>query len=155
MPPSKTKARDRSRQEASEQLFMAAQRGDGAAVARLLAAGADPDFSVARRHPSGDGEVIEATALHVAAARDRLEAARLLLEAGADPSLAVGGVTPLMAAAGGGHPEVLRLLLARGAAVDAADSNTGGTAFHCACCYNQAGCAEALARAGCDVGLNA
>ena len=48
---------------------------------------------------------------------------------------------------------MLRLLLARGAAVDAAHPVTGGTAFHLACYHNQPECAEALARAGCDVGL--
>jgi ankyrin repeat protein len=84
----------------------------------------------------------------------RLEAARLLLDAGADPDrTASDGPTPLMMAAGDGHPEVVRLLLARGAAVDAAHPNVGCTAFHFACFGNQAACAEALARAGCDVGL--
>jgi ankyrin repeat protein len=83
-----------------------------------------------------------------------LEAARLLLDAGADPSLADGdGYTPLMAAAQNGHLEVLRLLLARGAAMDTVESHHGFTAFHAACCDNQPKCAEALVRAGCDVGL--
>jgi ankyrin repeat protein len=93
--------------------------------------------------------------LSVAVGHGRLEAARLLLDAGADPSLVDGdGVTPLMgAAAGGGHLEVLRLLLARGATVDAVDPSDGCTAFHGACVLNQADCAEALVRAGCDVGL--
>jgi ankyrin repeat protein len=44
-------------------------------------------------------------------------------------------------------------LLARGAAVDAAHLRRGGTAFHGACYHNQPACAEALARAGCDVGF--
>ena len=48
---------------------------------------------------------------------------------------------------------MLRLLLARGAAQDAVDPAYGGTAFHDACFNNQAECAEALARASCDVGL--
>jgi ankyrin repeat protein len=58
-----------------------------------------------------------------------------------------------MAAAAAGRLGLLRLLLARGAAVDAADPATGCTAFHMACYSNQAECAEALARVGCDVGL--
>jgi hypothetical protein len=57
-----------------------------------------------------------------------------------------------MVAAVGGHQETLRLLLARGAAVDAVD-HRGSTAFHYACFSNQADCAEALAWAGCDVGI--
>ncbi len=48
---------------------------------------------------------------------------------------------------------MLRLLLARGAAVDAVEPVTGWMAFHFACCNNQPDCAEALARAGCDGGL--
>jgi ankyrin repeat protein len=51
-----------------------------------------------------------------------------------------------------GQLEVLRLLLARGVAVDAAHLDCGGKAFHLACFHNHAGCAEAVARAGCDVG---
>ena len=90
----------------------------------------------------------------MATANGQLEAARLLLEAGADPSRAGGdGVTPLMEAVSGGQPEVLRLLLARGAAVDAVKPPRGWTAFHGACYNNQPECVEALVRAGCDVGL--
>jgi hypothetical protein len=123
-------------------------------VARLLAAGADPNASVPRRLPSGEAAVVQSTALRVAAWHGRLEVVQLLLDAGADPSLASSnGFTPLMAAAMYGHLDVLRLLLARGAAVDAVDPSNGGTAFHYACANNQAHCAEALARAGCDVGL--
>jgi ankyrin repeat protein len=44
------------------------------------------------------------------------------------------------------------LLLGRGAAVDTVYPASGFTAFHHACFINQAGCAEVLARAGCDVG---
>jgi ankyrin repeat protein len=55
------------------------------------------------------------------AARKLRQPARLLLDAGADPNLANSGFTPLMIAAATGQPEVLRLLLARGAALDAVD----------------------------------
>jgi ankyrin repeat protein len=137
----------------ADQLVTAAAQGDGAAVSRLLAAGADPNAAVAGLTPSG--EVVQTTALAVAARAGQLEAARLLLDAGADPSRAAsGGTTPLIMAAGYGQLEVLRLLLARGASVDAADPDDDGcTAFHDACFYNQAECAEALVRVGCDVGL--
>ena len=89
----------------------------------------------------------------------------MLLEGGADPDLADStGQTPLMGAAACGHLEALRLLFARGAALDlrwcairGADGATafgdGATAFHLACEADQADCAEALARAGCDVGI--
>ena len=80
--------------------------------------------------------------------------AQLLLDGGADPErTGSDGPTPLMAAAVQGQPEVLRLLLARGAAVDAATTEHHATALHCACYYNQSDCAEALSRAGCDVHL--
>jgi ankyrin repeat protein len=136
----------------ADQLLMAAMEGDGVAVARLLAAGADPNAWVTGRNPSG--EVFQTTALCAAAAHGRLEAARLLLDACADPSRAISdGSTPLMAAAATGHLEVVRLLLARGVALDAVHPFSGGAAFHSACYSNQAECAEALARAGCNVGL--
>jgi ankyrin repeat protein len=154
MPPSKKKRGQAARGQPAggEQLLDAVGVGDTAGVARLLAAGADPNASVPRRTQSG--EVFQSTPLREAAGCGRLEAARLLLDAGADPSLADGaGFTPLVAAATQGQRETLRLLLRRGAAVDAVDLGTGGTAFHCACSENQVGCAEELARAGCNVGL--
>jgi hypothetical protein len=121
-------------------------------VARLLAAGCDPNAPVPL--PMRSGEVHQSTALHAAAAHGRLEAARLLLDGGADPSRADSrGVTPLMTAAPRGELEVVRLLLAWGAAVDAVHPGNGATAFHAACDHNQVECAEVLARTGCDVGL--
>jgi hypothetical protein len=125
-------------------LCEAAQHGDVPAVWLLLGAGADPDRA------ASDGT----TPLMFAAGNGYLDAARLLLDASADPSLADSdGETPLLLAAMNGQPKVLRLLLARGAAMNAVDSGDGGTAFHTACYRNQAECAEALARAGCDIGL--
>jgi serine/threonine-protein phosphatase 6 regulatory ankyrin repeat subunit B len=138
----------------ADQMLMAAKDGDEAAVVRLLAEGVNPNASVSGRNPSG--EVGQTTALCAAAVHGRLEAARLLLDAGADPGRATSeGVTPLMNAAGEGHPGVLRLLVARGAAVDAVRPGTETTSFHQACFSNQADCAEALARAGCNIGLEA
>jgi ankyrin repeat protein len=58
-----------------------------------------------------------------------------------------------MAAAQTGPLQVLRLLLERGAALDVASTANGATAFHYACANNNPDCAEALARAGCDVGI--
>jgi ankyrin repeat protein len=48
---------------------------------------------------------------------------RALLEAGADPNVERRGYSPLMFAAGNGHVEMTRLLLARGATVDHRDHN--------------------------------
>jgi hypothetical protein len=145
-----------SAEQLPELLVKAAYAGDAAAVARLLAAGADPHASVGVPNPAGlgSGQVLRTTPLCVAAGSGRLEAARVLLEGGADPSLAGGdGFTPLMLAAGRGHPEVLRLLLGCGAAVDAVHPRNGTAAFHAACINNYPDCAEALAQAGCDAGL--
>jgi ankyrin repeat protein len=135
----------------AEQLVQAAHEGDRVALSRLLAARADPNASVPAHTPSGE---VQTTALCVAAAYGYVETVRLLLEAGADPSLARSdGATPLRQAAGLGHVDVVRLLLARGAAVDAVKPGTGCTAFHAACYNNHPECAEAMARAGCDVGI--
>ena len=155
-------------------LYNAVVEEDEPAVRRLLAAGADPNVGVCKplviaaqygrleaarllldagAEPSLAGED-GFTPLMTAAAYGHPEVVRLLLDGGADPSLAAGdGFTPVMAAAICGRLEVLRLLLVRGAAVDTADPYRGQTAFHSTCARNQAECAEALVRAGCDVGL--
>jgi ankyrin repeat protein len=134
------------------ELAAVVQDGDGVALARLLAAGADPNALVAGRNPSG--ELFQATALCAATVRGHLEAVRLLLDAGADPDrVDAGGGTPLMAAARVGRLALLRLLLARDAAVDAVEPATGATAFIYTCLHNQSACAEALVRAGCDRGI--
>jgi hypothetical protein len=116
-------------------------------VRLLLEGGADPSLA------DSDSD----TPLTTAAQTGHLEVTRLLLDGGADCSSRAtdDGATPLMLAAQLGRLEVLRLLLARGVALDTVDSRGGGTAFHCACHGNHPECAEALARAGCDVGLKA
>jgi hypothetical protein len=121
------------------QLLAAAREGDAAAVSLLLEVRADPNASVAAQH-------------------GRLEVARLLLDGGADPSCVGGGrddATPLMLAARSGQLEVLRLLLGRGATINTVVRRHGNsnTAFRLACYDNQPECAEALVRAGCDVGI--
>jgi ankyrin repeat protein len=167
MPPSKKKRGEAATTSAGQQwrrqsahvddqhyqLVTAAMKGDGAAVARLLAAGANPSASIPEKLRAG--EEVQTTPLVAAALHGRLEVARLLLESGADPSVATSdlGFTPLMAAAENGQPDMLQLLLARGAAVDAVDPVVGFTAFHLACRSNQPDCAEALVRAGCDFGI--
>ena len=104
MPPSKKKLGQAARGQPAGggQLLNAVNDGDAAGLARLLAAGADPNASIAVRTQSGGA--VQDTTLVAAARHGRLEAARLLLDAGADPSRAssdgsLGGATPLMAAA--------------------------------------------------------
>ena len=106
--------------------------GDVVEMARLLDAGAKPDALIAVRHASG--AVVQSTALITAAGRCQLDAVRLLLDRGADPGLATSdGNTPLMGAVVRGHTAIVRELAARGADLDAAHPETGGTAFHLAC----------------------
>jgi ankyrin repeat protein len=81
------------------QLLAAARNGDETAVARSLERGAAPDS----RNRSGD------TTLLIACTKGLTGMARLVIERGANinqPNL--DGVTPLMAAAHGGHKELPR-----------------------------------------------
>ncbi|HEX8355038.1 MAG TPA: ankyrin repeat domain-containing protein, partial [Pyrinomonadaceae bacterium] len=98
-------------------LFGAAEDGDAAAVARLLAAGAPAD---ARLTHGGE------TPLMRAAARGHEDVARVLLDAGADASAQrADGFTPLILAVFFGHEGVVRLLVGRGA--DARSQTSLGT----------------------------
>jgi len=92
-----------------QSLFEAAEKGDVAAIAQLLNAGANVNCTI-----PGDGSPL------IAAARNgHLAAVQLLLDRGADPNLPVrGDGNPLIMAAREGHTEVVALLLNRGAAVD-------------------------------------
>lgn len=100
-------------------IFSAAEEGDAAAVARLLASGASADERTAE-----GGE----TPLMRAAARGHEEVVRLLLDAGADVcARRADGFTPLILAAFFGHEAVVRLLVERGADTDAR-TNLGTTA---------------------------
>jgi ankyrin repeat protein len=58
-----------------------------------------------------------------------------------------------MHAADVGQLEVMRLMLTDHAVLDAVQPSDHCTAFHCACVNNHTACAEALARAGCDVNI--
>src|SRR5688500_2590820 len=101
LPPEKSQKPD------ARALFGAAEDGDAASVARLLAAGTTADARLTH-----DGE----TPLMRAAARGHEEVARVLLDAGADASAQRGdGFTPLILAVFFGHEGVVRLLVGRGA----------------------------------------
>jgi ankyrin repeat protein len=125
-------------------LLWAAYNGDAVLVERLLAAGADPDaknefgsFALSEAAIGGYTQVIAAllkggaaadaanpegeTALMAIARTGQVEAATLLLDAGADVNAIElwGQQSALMWAAAQKHPAMIRLLVARGADVDA------------------------------------
>eukprot|EP01051_Picozoa_sp_SAG22_P005475 SAG22_NODE_326_length_12283_cov_248.386408_6_plen_307_part_00 len=62
------------------------------------------------------------------------------------------GSTCLMLAAVYGKLDMLKILLERGAELNTRHPSNGQTAYHQACYWNKAACAEALVRAGCDTG---
>jgi ankyrin repeat protein len=90
---------------------LAADTANTELIGLLLKAGADADS------PNPEGE----TALHLVARAGNVEAARLLLKAGAkvDPREHFGEQTPLMWAAARRHPQMVELLVARGADINA------------------------------------
>jgi len=117
----------------------AAKKGDVAAVAAALDAGADVN--------ERDGF---ATPLYYAVSRQHLDAAKLLIERGADVNAGSKvGVPPLMAAVAKGKLEFITLLLAHGADPNA----TGGDqpALHQAIRRGCLDCVKALVGAGADV----
>jgi ankyrin repeat protein len=86
--------------------LVAARNADGEAMKRELANGAAIDS----RNRLGE------TALVILLKKDRVDLAMVALDAGADVNLAaVNGITPLMAAAYGGHNDMVKRLLANGA----------------------------------------
>src|SRR5689334_21882488 len=90
---------------------LAAEVGNADMLAVLLEAGANVES------PNADGQ----TALMLVARTGNLKAAELLLNAGAkvDAREAFGGQTPLMWASARRHPDMMRLLIAKGADVNA------------------------------------
>jgi len=101
-------------------LITAARDGNAALVAQLVKEGADPN----QRTGVNDWPAL----LH-AVHKHQLGTAAALLDAGADPNRGYPrDYTPLMMAAGYGHADMVKLLLARGANARAADDR-GATAL--------------------------
>ena len=106
-------------------LIAAAERGDGASVARLIKDGASPKA----RDSAGR------TALLAATQHNRIEVARELIAAGADVN-AQDNIedSPYLLAGARGHVEILRMTLAAGADLKSRN-RYGGTALTPACHY--------------------
>src|SRR5262245_12366893 len=86
--------------------LVAARNADAEGLKRELAKGA----AVNSRNRLGE------TALVILLKKDRVDLATLVLDAGVDVNLAaLNGITPLMAAAYGGHNDMVKRLLAKGA----------------------------------------
>lgn len=116
----------------------AAKKGDVAAIAAALDAGADANVS--------NGI---ATPLYYAIDRAHLEAAKLLIARGANVNLAAKWGPPLLVAAESGKPEFVKLLLDAGA--DAAAVFKGQTALHTVARNGCLDCVVALVEKGADV----
>jgi ankyrin repeat protein len=94
------------------------------------------------------------TALFLASQENHRRVVRLLMEGGADPNIAINeGATPLMAAARGGHFEVVRLLLgypSAKATINLRTTALGWTALSSACWKGHVGIVTALLESGAD-----
>ena len=124
-------------------LHWAADGGDVAIVAALLAAGAEVSLT------TGGGQ----TPLHWAANRGHAGVVATLLAAGAEVNVkSDDGGTPLRFAAGGGHVSAVAELLAAGAEVDAKNDD-GETPLHWAARNGRAGVVATLLAADAEVNV--
>ena len=126
-----------TQQEATNQLFKAAEAGDVSAVRAALDAGADP---------TAKDDHWQETPLHFAASGGHTDAARLLIENGADVNARDGeNSTPLHCCIegflpnapktiGNNHANIVRLLIEKGADLNARDDD-GSTPVNLASDY--------------------
>ena len=120
-------------------LHRAVQTGNGDAVRKLLAAGANA--RAANRYG--------VTPLQLAAVNGDAAIAKQLLASGADPNAVLPeGETVLMTAARTGVADVLRILIEAGANLHAAEKLYGETALHWAAAENHAEAVRVLVAAG-------
>lgn len=125
----------------SRQLFEAASRGDAGSIRRLLAAGAPIDA----QNASGQ------TALLIAVAENRLEAAVALIDAGADINRQAGNHdTPWLLAGAQGRTEMLRRMLPKGPDFNLRN-RYGGSALIPACHYGHVDAVQFLLTTRIDV----
>jgi ankyrin repeat protein len=156
-------------------LLDAAERGDRAAVLRLLATGMDPNVAgpdgttpIMWAAANGDVELVQAlvkagadvkaknafgtSALTEAAILGSAQVIDVLLRAGAAPdSRNPEGETPLMAVARSGNVDAAMRLLDAGAAIDATESFGGQSALMWAAAQRQPEMVKLLASRGADV----
>ncbi|MFN7113985.1 MAG: ankyrin repeat domain-containing protein [Alphaproteobacteria bacterium] len=143
---------DALQQQALRRLHDAAGAGDLPAVKSIVAAGVDPAAAL-----EGPMASLCTTALHAAAGRGQLAVlAWLLDEAGLAADLCPAAIKTkhraLMSAALGGHTEAVRLLISRGADVDARDYKSE-TALYMACDKGHAAVVKILLDAGADISV--
>ncbi len=124
-----------------KEMFAAAERGDAAALKRLIAAGAPVD----PRDAAGQ------TPLLVAVARDRLDAAAALMEAGASVNAQAANMdTPWMLAGALGRAEMLGRMIPKGPDF-ALRNRFGGNALIPACERAHVEAVKVLLTSGIDV----
>jgi cytochrome c len=118
----------------------AAKKGDVAAIAAALDAGAGVNDS---------DQIGKATPLYYSVTAGHLEATRFLISRGADVNLASNWGVPILNAAFKGHSEILKLLLVNGADPNSAFRTE--TTLHLAAEKGCLECVKILVEAGADV----
>src|ERR1051326_6410856 len=127
----------------AQEIVEAAKRGDLATVRRLL----QKDPQLVRVGDSGGS-----TALHWAGANGHVEVMQYLIDHGADINVAenVEGWTPIMSAACSGSAEPVRLLIKRGAFLEARRKD-GSEAIHIAASFGREFTVLQLIQSGVDI----